>query len=171
MKHTSRCRWTGFLIGQLTQHVETELIVFEFPFFINLFHPSPMAPLQVDAAVTPEERHLSKMQQNGYENPTYKFFEQMQNWECHRWSPPTHISSPSVHHLFPSISPPVGRRQHGFDHAWTSHKGSDLTWPGFFLRFSFILFLICLLGHCCQANLHQVCSLYRSWRSLLITFV
>lgn len=34
---------------------------------------------QVDAAVTPEERHLSKMQQNGYENPTYKFFEQMQN--------------------------------------------------------------------------------------------
>uniref|UniRef100_A0A4W5RPV3 Amyloid-beta A4 protein n=1 Tax=Hucho hucho TaxID=62062 RepID=A0A4W5RPV3_9TELE len=35
--------------------------------------------LQVDAAVTPEERHLAKMQQNGYENPTYKFFEQMQN--------------------------------------------------------------------------------------------
>lgn len=39
----------------------------------------PLTPLQVDAAVTPEERHLSKMQQNGYENPTYKFFEQMQN--------------------------------------------------------------------------------------------
>lgn len=37
---------------------------------------------QVDAAVTPEERHLSKMQQNGYENPTYKFFEQMHNWWC-----------------------------------------------------------------------------------------
>lgn len=35
--------------------------------------------VQVDAAVTPEERHLTKMQQNGYENPTYKFFEQMQN--------------------------------------------------------------------------------------------
>lgn len=35
--------------------------------------------LKVDAAVTPEERHLAKMQQNGYENPTYKFFEQMQN--------------------------------------------------------------------------------------------
>ncbi|KAM6985048.1 amyloid-beta A4 protein-like, partial [Aplochiton taeniatus] len=28
--------------------------------------------IEVDAAVTPEERHLSKMQQNGYENPTYK---------------------------------------------------------------------------------------------------
>ncbi|XP_022602174.1 amyloid-beta A4 protein isoform X2 [Seriola dumerili] len=35
--------------------------------------------IEVDAAVTPEERHLSKMQQNGYENPTYKFFEQLQN--------------------------------------------------------------------------------------------
>uniref|UniRef100_A0A8D0HMV9 Amyloid-beta A4 protein n=1 Tax=Sphenodon punctatus TaxID=8508 RepID=A0A8D0HMV9_SPHPU len=35
--------------------------------------------VEVDAAVTPEECHLSKMQQNGYENPTYKFFEQMQN--------------------------------------------------------------------------------------------
>ncbi|XP_059408270.1 amyloid beta (A4) precursor protein a isoform X1 [Carassius carassius] len=35
--------------------------------------------IEVDAAVTPEDRHLSKMQQNGYENPTYKFFEQIQN--------------------------------------------------------------------------------------------
>ncbi|XP_041663418.1 amyloid beta (A4) precursor protein b isoform X2 [Cheilinus undulatus] len=35
--------------------------------------------IEVDAAVTPEERHLARMQQNGYENPTYKFFEQMQN--------------------------------------------------------------------------------------------
>ncbi|XP_016139085.1 amyloid beta A4 protein-like isoform X2 [Sinocyclocheilus grahami] len=35
--------------------------------------------IEVDAAVTPEERHLSKMQQNGYENPTYKFFELMHN--------------------------------------------------------------------------------------------
>uniref|UniRef100_A0A8C6U8F4 Amyloid-beta A4 protein n=1 Tax=Neogobius melanostomus TaxID=47308 RepID=A0A8C6U8F4_9GOBI len=35
--------------------------------------------IEVDAAVTPEERHLAKMQQNGYENPTYKFFEQMQS--------------------------------------------------------------------------------------------
>lgn len=43
-----------------------------FSFFWSFF-------LKVDAAVTPEERHLAKMQQNGYENPTYKFFEQMQN--------------------------------------------------------------------------------------------
>ncbi|XP_062389931.1 amyloid beta (A4) precursor protein b isoform X3 [Sardina pilchardus] len=35
--------------------------------------------VEVDAAITPEERHLTKMQQNGYENPTYKYFEQLQN--------------------------------------------------------------------------------------------
>uniref|UniRef100_A0A8C1N2A9 Amyloid-beta A4 protein n=1 Tax=Cyprinus carpio TaxID=7962 RepID=A0A8C1N2A9_CYPCA len=35
--------------------------------------------IEVDAAVTPEDPHLSKMQQNGYENPTYKFFELMHN--------------------------------------------------------------------------------------------
>ncbi|XP_068602779.1 amyloid beta (A4) precursor protein b isoform X1 [Brachionichthys hirsutus] len=35
--------------------------------------------IEVDAAVTPEERHLARMQQNGYENPTYRFFEQMHN--------------------------------------------------------------------------------------------
>lgn len=45
--------------------------------FLNSFFLA--LAFQVDAAVTPEERHLSKMQQNGYENPTYKFFEQMQN--------------------------------------------------------------------------------------------
>lgn len=51
------------------------MLVTSLPFCL----PHPLALLQVDAAVTPEERHLSKMQQNGYENPTYKFFEQMQN--------------------------------------------------------------------------------------------
>uniref|UniRef100_A0A671NMS4 Amyloid-beta A4 protein n=1 Tax=Sinocyclocheilus anshuiensis TaxID=1608454 RepID=A0A671NMS4_9TELE len=43
--------------------------------YTNIHH----GVIEVDAAVTPEERHLTKMQQNGYENPTYKFFEQMQN--------------------------------------------------------------------------------------------
>ncbi|XP_040913316.1 amyloid-beta A4 protein-like isoform X2 [Toxotes jaculatrix] len=43
--------------------------------YTNIHH----GVIEVDAAVTPEERHLAKMQQNGYENPTYKFFEQMQN--------------------------------------------------------------------------------------------
>lgn len=51
---------------------ERLIFFFFYSFFLAL-------AFQVDAAVTPEERHLSKMQQNGYENPTYKFFEQMQN--------------------------------------------------------------------------------------------
>lgn len=33
---------------------------------------------QVDPMLSPEERHLSKMQNHGYENPTYKYLEQMQ---------------------------------------------------------------------------------------------
>uniref|UniRef100_A0A8C5JHJ1 Amyloid beta precursor like protein 2 n=1 Tax=Junco hyemalis TaxID=40217 RepID=A0A8C5JHJ1_JUNHY len=33
---------------------------------------------KVDPMLTPEERHLSKMQNHGYENPTYKYLEQMQ---------------------------------------------------------------------------------------------
>ncbi|KAH0631321.1 hypothetical protein JD844_005608 [Phrynosoma platyrhinos] len=33
--------------------------------------------LQVDPMVSPEERQLNKMQNHGYENPTYKFFEEM----------------------------------------------------------------------------------------------
>ncbi|XP_015804459.3 amyloid beta precursor like protein 1 isoform X1 [Nothobranchius furzeri] len=32
---------------------------------------------QVDPMLTPEEKQLNKMQNHGYENPTYKFFEQM----------------------------------------------------------------------------------------------
>jgi hypothetical protein len=34
--------------------------------------------LQVDPMLTPEERHLNKIQSHGYENPTYKYLEQMQ---------------------------------------------------------------------------------------------
>lgn len=116
LTHTSQRRWTAlnikgcnsrrlfkewsgwFWMRQSTQQT--------FSFFVKPPPTPTPTPLQVDAAVTPEERHLSKMQQNGYENPTYKFFEQMQNWDCHRRSPPTkaHISSPfrtsslSIHH-------------------------------------------------------------------------
>ncbi len=39
----------------------------------------PHLSQQVDPMLTPEERQLNKMQNHGYENPTYKFFEQM-NW-------------------------------------------------------------------------------------------
>lgn len=38
---------------------------------------SPSLSQQVDPMLTPEERQLNKMQNHGYENPTYKFFEQM----------------------------------------------------------------------------------------------
>ncbi|GAB1601946.1 amyloid-beta A4 protein-like isoform X2 [Argonauta hians] len=34
--------------------------------------------VEVDPAASPEERHVAQMQMNGYENPTYRFFE-MQN--------------------------------------------------------------------------------------------
>lgn len=38
---------------------------------------SDVCLVQVDPMLTPEERQLNKMQNHGYENPTYKFFEQM----------------------------------------------------------------------------------------------
>ena len=41
------------------------------PFLIHLFLPFP----QVDPAASPEERHVANMQMNGYENPTYMYFE------------------------------------------------------------------------------------------------
>ena len=31
--------------------------------------------IEVDQSITPEERHVANMQINGYENPTYKYFE------------------------------------------------------------------------------------------------
>ncbi|XP_038145898.1 amyloid-like protein 2 isoform X5 [Cyprinodon tularosa] len=34
--------------------------------------------VEVDPMLTPEEQHLNKMQNHGYENPTYKYLEQMQ---------------------------------------------------------------------------------------------
>lgn len=40
-------------------------------------HTLRMTQEQVDPMLTPEERQLNKMQNHGYENPTYKFFEQM----------------------------------------------------------------------------------------------
>jgi amyloid beta A4 protein len=32
--------------------------------------------MEVDQAASPEERHIAEMQINGYENPTYKYFEE-----------------------------------------------------------------------------------------------
>ena len=48
----------------------------------GLFPDTTVTPqvlfFQVDPMLTPEERHLNKMQNHGYENPTYKYLEQMQ---------------------------------------------------------------------------------------------
>jgi len=40
--------------------------------------PHSQGFVEVDQAVTPEERHVANMQVNGYENPTYKYFESTQ---------------------------------------------------------------------------------------------
>lgn len=37
--------------------------------------PSDTGFVEVDQAASPEERHVANMQINGYENPTYKYFE------------------------------------------------------------------------------------------------
>lgn len=44
-------------------------------------HRSPQGQgfVEVDQAATPEERHVANMQINGYENPTYKYFEAQSN--------------------------------------------------------------------------------------------
>lgn len=52
----------------------------ELLFFFSIplsFSPCPHPAPQVDPMVSPEERQLNKMQNHGYENPTYKFFEEM----------------------------------------------------------------------------------------------
>jgi amyloid beta A4 protein len=38
-------------------------------------YSSQFTKIQVDDHLTTEEKQLLQMQQNGYENPTYKFFE------------------------------------------------------------------------------------------------
>lgn len=41
--------------------------------------PASQGFVEVDQAATPEERHVANMQVNGYENPTYKYFEVREN--------------------------------------------------------------------------------------------
>lgn len=38
-------------------------------------HPHHQGFVEVDQTASPEERHVASMQMNGYENPTYKYFE------------------------------------------------------------------------------------------------
>ena len=37
--------------------------------------PQRQGFIEVDQTISPEERHVTNMQINGYENPTYKYFE------------------------------------------------------------------------------------------------
>lgn len=46
---------------------------------MNLYIESVQGFIEVDQAATPEERHVANMQINGYENPTYKYFEVKDN--------------------------------------------------------------------------------------------
>jgi len=41
-------------------------------------HPNP-GYVEVDPSASPEERHVANMQMNGYENPTYRYFEVQSN--------------------------------------------------------------------------------------------
>jgi len=41
----------------------------------NARSPQGQGFVEVDQSVSPEERHVNNMQVNGYENPTYKYFE------------------------------------------------------------------------------------------------
>jgi len=42
-------------------------------------HPHHQGFVEVDQTASPEERHVANMQMNGYENPTYKYFEASSN--------------------------------------------------------------------------------------------
>jgi len=47
-------------------------------FFLNTPNESAVSSqgfVEVDQTASPEERHVAAMQMNGYENPTYKYFE------------------------------------------------------------------------------------------------
>merc|ERR1719400_2872577 len=41
----------------------------------NNRYPHHQGFIEVDTAASPEEKHMANMQINGYENPTYKYFE------------------------------------------------------------------------------------------------
>jgi amyloid beta A4 protein len=42
----------------------------------NIASPEHQGFMEVDQSASPEDRHIANMQINGYENPTYKYFEE-----------------------------------------------------------------------------------------------
>ncbi|XP_078393601.1 amyloid beta precursor like protein 2-like, partial [Cetorhinus maximus] len=71
----------GTLIGLLVIAVAIAIIVVLSLFMVRRkpYGSISHGIVEVDPMLTPEERQLNKMQNHGYENPTYKFFEQLQN--------------------------------------------------------------------------------------------
>ncbi|XP_078062396.1 amyloid beta precursor like protein 2-like, partial [Mustelus asterias] len=71
----------GTLIGLLVIAVAIAMIVVLSLFMVRRkpYGTISHGIVEVDPMLTPEERQLNKMQNHGYENPTYKFFEQLQN--------------------------------------------------------------------------------------------
>ncbi|XP_067882333.1 amyloid beta precursor like protein 2-like, partial [Heterodontus francisci] len=71
----------GTLIGLLVIAVAIAMIVVLALFMVRRkpYGRISHGIVEVDPMLTPEERQLNKMQNHGYENPTYKFFEQLQN--------------------------------------------------------------------------------------------
>ncbi|XP_029431938.1 amyloid-like protein 1 isoform X2 [Rhinatrema bivittatum] len=69
----------GALIGLLVVAVAVAMVII---ISLLLVRRKPYGTIshgivEVDPMISPEERQLSKMQNHGYENPTYKFFEEM----------------------------------------------------------------------------------------------
>ncbi|XP_069796093.1 amyloid beta precursor like protein 2 isoform X2 [Narcine bancroftii] len=71
----------GTLIGLLLVAVVIAIIVVFSLFVVRRRQIGRISHgvVEVDPMLSPEERQLTKMQSHGYENPTYKFFERMQN--------------------------------------------------------------------------------------------
>lgn len=61
----------------MTKNITSATNIFFFSMLLVLITRLSSFWQQVDPMLTPEERQLNKMQNHGYENPTYKFFEQM----------------------------------------------------------------------------------------------
>ncbi|XP_023663021.1 amyloid beta precursor like protein 2 [Paramormyrops kingsleyae] len=69
---------TGVLVGLLvtTVAIATVIVISLMMLRKRRYGTISHGIVEVDPMLTPEERHLNKMQNHGYENPTYKYLEQ-----------------------------------------------------------------------------------------------
>ncbi|XP_015184340.1 PREDICTED: beta-amyloid-like protein isoform X3 [Polistes dominula] len=92
MTHDASHSEPGYLVRREIYHKESRSVYFTLAFAgialmaaaivgvavfkrRNARSPHSQGFIEVDQAATPEERHVANMQINGYENPTYKYFE------------------------------------------------------------------------------------------------